>query len=89
MNAILDLLKPVIDRHLNSLYTHGLSPFKDFETMPKGRLLQIGDAIRKIEAKNYKFMGIFDYVYVLNLSHAYDLLSSEGIYPFVSYMECA
>ena len=87
MNAILGLLKPVIERHLNNLYTHGLSPFRSFENMPKGRLLQIGEAIRNIEAKNYKFMGIFDYVYVLNLSHAYDLLSSEGIYPFVSYME--
>ena len=67
MNAILNLLKPVIARHLNSLYTHGLSPFKDFETLPKGRLLQIGDAIKRIQAANYKFMGIFDYVYVLTL----------------------
>ena len=87
MNSILNLLKPIIERHLNNLYSHGLSPFKNFETMPKGRLLQIGDSIRKIEAKNYKFMGIFDYVYVLNLVHAYDLLSSEGIYPFVAYMD--
>lgn len=87
MNAILNLLKPVIKRHLESLYTHGLSPFRDFETLPKGRLLQIGDAIKRIQAANYKFMGIFDYVYVLTLVHAYDLLSSEGIYPFVSYIE--
>ena len=87
MTAILDLLKPVIDRHLSNLYTHGLSPFRSFENLPKGRLLQIGDAIRKIEAKNYKFMGIFDYVYVLNLSHAYDLLGSEGIHPFLHYMD--
>jgi Fanconi anemia group M protein len=87
MNSILSLLKPVIDRHLNSLYTHGLSPFRNFETLPKGRLLQIGDAIKKIQAANYKFMGIFDYVYVLNLTHAYDLLSSEGIFPFMSYMD--
>jgi len=87
MNGILDLLKPVIERHLGNLYTHGLSPFRSFENLPKGRLLQIGDTIKRIEAKNYKFMGIFDYVYVLTLVHAYDLLSSEGIYPFVSYME--
>ncbi|MDE1865540.1 MAG: DEAD/DEAH box helicase [Candidatus Micrarchaeota archaeon] len=87
MNGILNLLKPVIDRHLGSLYSHGLSPFRNFETMPKGRLLQIGDSIKKIQAANYKFMGIFDYVYVLNLSHAYDLLSSEGIFPFVNYMD--
>lgn len=87
MNEILNLLKPVIERHLDNLYSHGLSPFRNFETLPKGRLLQIGEAIKKIQAPNYKFMGIFDYVYVLTLVHAYDLLSSEGIYPFVSYME--
>ena len=82
-------LKPVIDEHLSIFIRTGLSPFKDFQNMPKGRLLQIGDTIRKIEAQNYRFMGIFNYVYVLNLAHAYDLASSEGIYPFVSYMDCA
>ncbi len=87
ISAITDTLKPVIDQHLMNLYSHGLSPFKDFSNMPKGRLLQIGDTIRKIEAKNYRFMGIFNYVYVLNLAHAYDLVSTEGIYPFVSYMD--
>lgn len=61
--------------------------FKNFETIPRGRLLQVGDAIRRIEAKNYKFMGVFDYVYVLNLAHAYDLAATEGLYPFVSYFE--
>ena len=87
IDAILAELKPVIDQHLTNLYSHGLSPFKYFENMPKGRPLQIGDAIRKIEARNYRFMGIFNYVYVLNLAHAYDLASTEGLYPFVSYME--
>ncbi|MDE1871602.1 MAG: DEAD/DEAH box helicase [Candidatus Micrarchaeota archaeon] len=87
VEGILALLKPVIDTHLSNLYSHGLSPFRDFQNMPKGRLLQIGDAIRKIEARNYRFMGIFNYVYVLDLAHAYDLVSTEGLYPFVSYME--
>ncbi|MGI0100174.1 MAG: DEAD/DEAH box helicase [Candidatus Micrarchaeaceae archaeon] len=87
IDGILASLKPVIDEHLGALYSHGLSPFRDFQNMPKGRLLQIGDAIRKIDAKNYRFMGIYHYVYVLDLAHAYDLASTEGIYPFVSYMD--
>jgi ERCC4-related helicase len=32
-------------------------------------------------------MGLFNYVYVLNVGHAYDLASTEGLYPFVSYMD--
>jgi Fanconi anemia group M protein len=87
VESVLSMLKPVIDDHLTSLYSHGLSPFRNFEKMPKGRLLQIGDAIRKIQAKNYKFMGVYDYVYVLDLAHAYDLAATEGLYPFVSYFE--
>jgi len=84
---VLNALKPVIDEHLGNLYSHGLSPFKEFENMPKGRLLEIGNAIRKIQARNYRFMGIFNYVYVLDLAHAHDLASTEGLYPFASYMK--
>ncbi|MGD0511015.1 MAG: DEAD/DEAH box helicase, partial [Candidatus Micrarchaeaceae archaeon] len=87
IESILENLKPVLDQHLSNLYSHGLSPFKYFENMPKGRLLQIGDAIKKIEARNYRFMAISNYVYVLNLAHAYDLAATEGLYPFVHYME--
>jgi ERCC4-related helicase len=87
IDGILGTLKPVIDEHLANLYSHGLSPFKDFQNMPRGRLLMIGDAIRRIQAQNYKFMGIFNYVYVLDLAHAYDLVSTEGLYPFISYMD--
>jgi len=87
VSSILGTLKPVIDEHLGNLYSHGLSPFKDFQNLPKGRLLQIGDAIRKIEAQNYRFMGIYNYVYVLDLAHAYDLASTEGLYPFATYMQ--
>ena len=86
INGILHNLKPVIEEHLTNLYKHGLSPFRDFETMPKGRLLQIGDTIKKIQASNYKYMAMFNYIYLLNLIHAYDLAATEGIYPFVSYM---
>jgi ERCC4-related helicase len=87
VKAITAKLRPVIDEHLNNLYSHGLSPFKDFERMPKGKFLQMGNSIRKIEARNYRFMGLFNYLYVLNLGHAYDLASTEGLYPFVSYMD--
>ncbi len=87
INAILKELGPLIDEHLGKLYSHGLSPFKYFDRMPKGMLLGMGDSIRKIESQNYKFMALFNYVYVLNLGHAYDLASTEGIYPFLKYME--
>jgi Fanconi anemia group M protein len=87
INAILAKLKPVIDEHLGNLYSHGLSPFKDYDKTPKGRLLEIGNNIRRIEAQNYKFMGLFNYVYVLNVGHAYDLASTEGLHPFASYMD--
>jgi ERCC4-related helicase len=87
VNAILAKLKPVIDEHLGKLYSHGLSPFKDYDRTPKGRLLELGKNIGRIEAQNYRFMGLFNYVYVLNVGHAYDLASTEGLYPFVSYMD--
>jgi len=32
-------------------------------------------------------MALFNYVYVLDLVHAYDLAATEGLYPFVSYIE--
>ncbi len=86
INEVTGFLKPVIDDHLGNMYSHGLSPFKKFENMPKGRLLDLGDTISKISASNYKFMALYDYTYVLDLVHAHDLVSSEGLYPFISYM---
>ena len=87
IKAITAVLKPVIDEHLHNLYKIGMSPFKEFEHMPKGKLIEIGNNISKIEAKNYRFNAMFNYVYLLNLVHAYDLISTEGIYPFLSYFE--
>ncbi|MCL4411141.1 DEAD/DEAH box helicase, partial [Candidatus Marsarchaeota archaeon] len=87
IKAITAVLKPVIDEHLHNLYKIGMSPFKEFERMPKGKLIEIGNNISKIEAKNYRFNAMFNYVYLLNLVHAYDLISTEGIYPFLSYFE--
>ena len=86
IDQILSFLKPVIDEHLSNLYHRGLSPFRSFENLPKGRLLQIGDAIGKLQAEKYKFMALFNYVYVLNLAHAYDMIATEGVGPFLDYM---
>ena len=87
INTILSTLKPVIEEHLGNLYSKGLSPFKHFDNMSKSRVLEIGDNINKIQAQNYKFSVLFDYTYLLNLTHAYDLASTEGLYPFISYLD--
>ncbi len=85
--SIMQKLKAVIDEHLAKLYSHGLSPFRNFENIPKRRLLELGDTISKIEAKNFMFMAMHNYIYVIDLAHAYELVSTEGLYPFVSYFE--
>lgn len=87
ITAILALLKPIIEKHLEVLRSYGLSPFVSADYLPKGRLLQIGDAISKLQAPKYKFMAMAEYVRILHLSHAYDLASTEGIYPFLHYMD--
>ncbi len=87
IDSVLGMLKPIIDLHLGNLYRTGLSPFSKFENMPKGRLIDIGRNIDKIQASNYKFNALFNYVYVLDLVHAYDLISTEGLTPFVKYFE--
>lgn len=86
IDRILSMLRPLINTHMENLYKRGLSYSKSFERLPKRALLEIGSNISKIEAANYKFAALFDYIYVLDLSHAYDLLSTEGIYPFLSYV---
>ncbi len=87
MESILSQLKPLIDEHLEKLSQHGLSPFRKYENIGKGKILQIGYTIDKIQSSNFKFMAMYNYVYVLNLSHAYDLLATEGFYPFISYID--
>lgn len=87
IGGIAGAIRPLIDQHLDNLYRHGLSPFRTSENLPKGRLLEIGNNIGKIQASGYKYTALFDYVYVLNLSHAYELVSTEGIHPFLKYIE--
>ncbi len=87
INEVANHLRPVIEEHLGKLYHKGLSYSNNFETLPKGRLLEIGDNIKRIQAPSYKFSAMNSYVYVLDLVHAYDLVTCEGLYPFVSYIE--
>ncbi len=87
ITSIMQILKSIINEHLTKLYHYGLSPFRSFEGIPKRRLLELGDAISRIEAKNLKFMAMHNYIYVIDLMHAYELVSTEGLYPFVSYFD--
>ncbi len=82
-----ELLKPIMAENLLILSRMGLNPFKKADSIPKGRLIQMGRDIEKLQAKNYKFAAMASYVKLLNLSHMYDLLQSEGIYPFTAYIE--
>ncbi len=81
------LIAPDAEASLVSLNKVGLLHFKNFARIPKGRLIQAGDQISKIQDSNFKFAAIYSYVRLLNLSHAYDLLMTEGIYPFHRYLE--
>ncbi len=87
MDDILIRLRSLMDEHLTKLYKYGLSPFSRYENIPKGKILQIGTSIDRLQPSSYKFMAMYNYVFLLNLSHAYDLLSTEGFYPFMSYMD--
>ncbi len=79
-------LKPLIEENMQSLKRLGLMPFKSFENMPKGVLIDIGNSIKLIQATNYKFAAIASYAKLLNLTHAYDLIETEGVYPYYHYI---
>ncbi len=85
MKAVTGMLKPLIEENMQGLRKLGLMPFRSFENLPKGVLIDIGNTIKKIEARNYKFAAIANYTKLLNLTHAYDLLETEGYYPYYSY----
>ncbi len=87
INEITLLLKPIIEEHLFKLRRYGFCYYKKFEIIPKARLLEIGKLISNIEAENYKFIVLFEYIYILNLIHAYDLVSIEGLFAFYAYFE--
>jgi Fanconi anemia group M protein len=87
VDQIMRILKPMMQEHLQKLYSKGLSYSSSIEGMPKKRIIEIGNNIQKIEARNYKFMALFHYVYLINLFHAYELVSTEGLYPFTAYLD--
>ncbi len=80
-------LRPEIERSLTTLNKMGFLHFKNFESIPKGRLLEAGSQINRIQNRSYRFGALFSYIKLLNLIHAYDLLLVEGIYPFFKYLE--
>ena len=80
-------LKPEMDSNLSTLNSMGLLRFKNFEYIPKGRLIDLGNQIGKITAVNYRMGAMVAYSKLINLVHAYDLIMSEGIMPFSTYME--
>ncbi|MCL4364914.1 DEAD/DEAH box helicase family protein [Candidatus Marsarchaeota archaeon] len=80
-------LKPEIESNVHTLNGMGLLRFRNFEFIPKGRLIDLGNQIGKIHAANYRMGAMYAYSKLLNLVHSYDLILCEGIYPFSSYVE--
>ncbi len=87
IKEIAALLKPEINQSLEGLHKLGLFHFRNFESIPKGRLIELGNQIGRMASQSYKFAAMFNYSKLLNLTHAYDLLTIEGIYPFSAYLE--
>ncbi len=87
INEMARLLRPEIDACLDGLHRLGLFHFRNFDNIPKGRLIELGNQIGRLTSSNYKFAAMFNYSKLLNLAHAYDLLVVEGIYPFHTYIE--
>lgn len=81
------MLRPEIQSSLNTINNMGFFHFKDFEYIPKGRLIDLGNQLSKIEAQNYRLGAMFAYSKLINLMHSYDLIMTEGIYPFSMYIE--
>jgi Fanconi anemia group M protein len=86
IREIADYIKPEMDSSISTLKSMGLLRFNtDF--MPKGRLIDLGNQISKIQATNYRMGAMAAYSKLINLSHAHDLILTEGIAPFSNYIE--
>lgn len=83
---ISESLKPEIDASISTLNSLGLMRFNT-DYLPKGRLIDLGNQISKIQAPNYRMAAMAAYSKLLNASHAQDLVLSEGIEPFLSYVD--
>ena len=86
VKEIAECLKPEIDASMSTLNSIGLLRFNT-DYMPKGRLMDLGNQIRKIQATNYRMAAMSAWSKLLNLSHAQELILTEGIAPFSSYVE--
>ncbi len=86
IKRIAALVKPVANESAASLGRMGLMNVSSIEKIPKGRLIALGNMIKNIKAEGFRFGAFFSYIKLLNSVHAYDLLVSEGIYPFNAYM---
>ena len=87
IKQIANIVRPEINEALNGLHKLGLFHFNNFDNIPKGRLIELGNQIGRMPTNSYKYAAMFSYSKLLNLTHAYDLLVIEGIYPFSRYIE--
>lgn len=87
VKRIASLLKPIAEDAVQSLNKMGLMNAKSFERIPKGMLIALGNEIKRIKAQGFRFGAFFSYIKLLNTVHAYDLLVTEGLYPFSAYMD--
>ncbi|MGC9157028.1 MAG: helicase-related protein [Candidatus Micrarchaeia archaeon] len=87
IKRVAELVKTVGEESLASLRQQGFANFKSIDTIPKGRLIELGNELKKISAPGYRFGLFFSYVKLLHAVHAYDLLVTEGLYPFVAYLD--
>ncbi|MEM3483101.1 MAG: helicase-related protein, partial [Candidatus Micrarchaeaceae archaeon] len=87
IKRIASLIRPVAEDSLRSLRGMGLLNFKNAESIPKGKLIQLGDEIKKISAQGYRFGAFFSYIKLLHAEHMYDLLTTEGLYPLKTYID--
>ena len=87
IREIAGALKPELDSSLATLNSMGLLRFKNLDYIPKGRLIDLGNQIGKIQAANYRMGAMFAYSKLINAVHSYDLILTEGIVPFSMYVE--
>lgn len=87
IKEISELLKPEIRSALGTINNMGFTRFRDFEYIPKGRLIDLGNQLSRIQATNYRLGAMVAYSKLINLMHSYDLIMTEGIYPFSRYIE--
>ena len=86
IRQIAQLIRPIGEDSLKTLRNMGLLTFKSFDTIPKGRLIETGNMIGKISATGYRYGALYSYSRLLNTIHAYDLLTTEGLHPFIAYI---